>query len=151
MGNYICDRQSSCISQNFQTHTFRYIFSRFVYLPWKKRKKRKMVGVVTFLLARLARLVCGARIIVPSEQEQEQSSLYIVKNKFLISSRFCRNKRSYRFVYIWSIDTLGQPTMFATHSSSIWTRTILGRENWRQLLVRMDDSRRKIMTHWHCT
>ena len=26
------------------------------------------------------------RIIVPSEQEQEQSSLYIVQNKFLISS-----------------------------------------------------------------
>ena len=52
----------------------------------KKKKRKKMVGVVTFLLARLARLVCGARIIVPSEQEQEQSSLYIVHNKFLITS-----------------------------------------------------------------
>ena len=34
-------------------------------------------------------VLCGVlvtRIIVPSEQEQEQSSLYIVQNKFLISS-----------------------------------------------------------------
>ena len=41
MGNYIFAWQSTCISENFQTHTFRYIFNRFVYLPWKKKKKKK--------------------------------------------------------------------------------------------------------------